>query len=995
MRVIGSLADQGTGDTTAPTVPQNVSATPINKNQVDISWDESTDDIGVSGYQVFRDGAPIETVNHPATAYSDTGLTPNTSYDYTIAAFDAAGNTSAASSPATAMTPANSPPVWTTIPGQDLIVNQAYNLDLSVYASDADVNDTLTYSVVSGTLATGTALVVNEITGTPTVAGESSTITVRADDGTDFTDTSFAMATFTADVTAPPVPTGLASSAQTTSTIDLSWNASVDVQGGVNEFVSGTQSYRLYRDSGLVATIVGTTYQDTGLSNATQYSYQISALDVAGNESALSSAVLVSTQSADNFEQDFLSRVAGSLYATNFTDVYLAGVKDTGRSGIATTQNLIDESHSTPGGDQLEWSTTQKLSGNGSLRMWINSGDAGGNNASWVFKCNGDRGGLIGSGVEYQRQYFQFSIYLPMQTLAWRTPGDSSEKIWKAHNDTFDDGELLIVNQRSSGFPAMQANNPTNGINVRVDAAQNGILFGEVLLYQPFAAQDASESFDFTGIATGQEIIETYGPLGDRGGGADDLFGQYGGDYTYINGQERLDQRSDIIANGGFPNAWANIRGQAFVPDGWTTITCFTDFNNPGGARVMLWVHEYGQQPQLVMDDTGTLQAPSSGDYGHMHQITYQKTSQTTEAGRPELSRFYDEIIVSENHISAPNPGGVPFALPNNPDGATQKTNLEALMDSLGSGETTVYTGAGTIPDTKEGLAWQTQFFYDEVSEIMDVFTKSAGNNDDWEHFQCDLRAETWTDKSSNGPNSPVNWNTTGHIYDHLTIDPGTRDLYLLYGNAGNIGRYNRATDDWDDIARGSWSTTSQKNGMAFHPNLYGTGDGGLVVGTGASIWLWRKSTTTWTQLTGYGAAGLKEGAGMYHPVLDAVFLKGRSGALFRIDAGSGGSAATPVNLGSPPIDTAGLGSGQTSGTLLPHPDGTTKIILIENFTNSQDRWWVSSDAGASWPLQGTDHGLHNFQGGTVDGAGGPFQVMFGGIVKVSAIETRLWKPPS
>ena len=89
-------------DTTSPTVPTGLSATPISSTQINLSWTASTDNVGVTGYKVYRGGA---LVGSPATtSYSDTGLTASTSYSYTLAACDAANNCSAQSNPVSATT---------------------------------------------------------------------------------------------------------------------------------------------------------------------------------------------------------------------------------------------------------------------------------------------------------------------------------------------------------------------------------------------------------------------------------------------------------------------------------------------------------------------------------------------------------------------------------------------------------------------------------------------------------------------------------------------------------------------------------------------------------------------------------------------------------------------------------------------------------------------------------------------------------------------------
>lgn len=84
-------------DTQPPSVPSGLSATNVLSSQLTISWTASTDNVAVAGYQVYRDGTPVRTT--PATAYTDSGLTANTSYSYTVTAFDYANNVSAQSAP--------------------------------------------------------------------------------------------------------------------------------------------------------------------------------------------------------------------------------------------------------------------------------------------------------------------------------------------------------------------------------------------------------------------------------------------------------------------------------------------------------------------------------------------------------------------------------------------------------------------------------------------------------------------------------------------------------------------------------------------------------------------------------------------------------------------------------------------------------------------------------------------------------------------------------
>ena len=82
-------------DTTAPSVPGSVHVTATTSSSVSLAWTASTDNVGVTGYDVYRGGAKVATTS--TASYTDTGLTASTTYAYTVKAHDAAGNASAAS----------------------------------------------------------------------------------------------------------------------------------------------------------------------------------------------------------------------------------------------------------------------------------------------------------------------------------------------------------------------------------------------------------------------------------------------------------------------------------------------------------------------------------------------------------------------------------------------------------------------------------------------------------------------------------------------------------------------------------------------------------------------------------------------------------------------------------------------------------------------------------------------------------------------------------
>lgn len=169
-----------TADTTKPSDPTGLVAVPANTTSILLAWNASTDNIGVSGYNVYRGGSKVGSSPYPV--YSDTGLTSG-NYCYQVEAFDGAGNISANKS--------------------------------------------------------------SEVCATPA-----------------------------ADATAPSAPTGLTATAASSSQINLSWtaSASTDVIG-----------YAIYRGGTKITAVTGTSYSDTSLSSNTQYSYELKALDGAGN----------------------------------------------------------------------------------------------------------------------------------------------------------------------------------------------------------------------------------------------------------------------------------------------------------------------------------------------------------------------------------------------------------------------------------------------------------------------------------------------------------------------------------------------------------------------------------------------------------------------------------------------------------------------------------------------------------------------------------------
>ncbi|MBP2113077.1 carbohydrate binding domain-containing protein [Paenibacillus silagei] len=132
-------------DTQAPSVPGNVTATVQNASSALVSWSASTDNLGVSGYEIYRNGVKIGT--SATTSFTDNGLVGSTNYSYTVKAYDAAMNLSAFSAAALIVTPAGN--------------------SVTIYYKQGYTNPYIHYRPVGGTWTTspGVAIPAAEVAG--------------------------------------------------------------------------------------------------------------------------------------------------------------------------------------------------------------------------------------------------------------------------------------------------------------------------------------------------------------------------------------------------------------------------------------------------------------------------------------------------------------------------------------------------------------------------------------------------------------------------------------------------------------------------------------------------------------------------------------------------------------------------------------------------------------------------------------------------------------
>jgi chitodextrinase len=278
----------GGGDTTPPTAPTNLAASAVSPNEVDLSWTAGTDNVGVSGYRIYRNGALVGT--SATNTYADTSVQPATGYSYYATAYDAAGNASTASNTATATTPAVSDTTPPSAPtGLVATVSGPTEVDLSWTASTDNVGVT-GYRLYRNGALVGTAATAAYADQSVQPATGYSYYAVAYDAAGNSSAASNTVAATTppAPDTAPPsAPSGLVATAPGSTEVDLSWTASTDNVG-----VAG---YRIYRNGALLGSSVTTAYADTSVQPATSYSYYVVAYDAASNTSTASATTNVTT----------------------------------------------------------------------------------------------------------------------------------------------------------------------------------------------------------------------------------------------------------------------------------------------------------------------------------------------------------------------------------------------------------------------------------------------------------------------------------------------------------------------------------------------------------------------------------------------------------------------------------------------------------------------------------------------------------------------------
>ena len=302
----------GSADTQPPTVPGTLGASVVNAGEIDLAWGAATDNVGVTGYQVWRcqgagctNFALLTQTSGTGTTFKDQTVAASTSYSYQVRAFDAASNNGPFSNTASGTTPASADTQPPTVPGTlGASVVNAGEIDLAWGAATDNVGVT-GYQVwrCQGAGCTNFALL-TQTSGTGTTfkdqtvaASTSYSYQVRAFDAAGnlgpFSNTASGTTPASADTQPPTVPGTLGASVVNAGEIDLAWGAATDNVG-----VTGYQVWRcqgagctnfalLTQTSG-----TGTTFKDQTVAASTSYSYQVRAFDAASNIGPFSNTAL-------------------------------------------------------------------------------------------------------------------------------------------------------------------------------------------------------------------------------------------------------------------------------------------------------------------------------------------------------------------------------------------------------------------------------------------------------------------------------------------------------------------------------------------------------------------------------------------------------------------------------------------------------------------------------------------------------------------------------
>jgi fibronectin type 3 domain-containing protein len=288
----------------SPSAPANLTASAAGPVQINLSWAASTEPGGtISQYLIERcQGAGCsgfaQVGTSTTTSFSDTGLTGSTSYSYRVRANDTLNNLGPYSATATAATSA---PTLTAPSGLTATTASPVQINLS-WTSSTETGGTISKYLVERCQGAGCTNFAQVGTSTTTsfndtalLGSTSYSYRVRAADAAN--NLSPYSGTATAATSAPilTAPTNLSATAASSTQINLTWSASTETGGTISGYLLERCSGAGCANFAQIATPTTTSYNDTGLTASTSYSYRVRATDALGNLSPYSSTATAST----------------------------------------------------------------------------------------------------------------------------------------------------------------------------------------------------------------------------------------------------------------------------------------------------------------------------------------------------------------------------------------------------------------------------------------------------------------------------------------------------------------------------------------------------------------------------------------------------------------------------------------------------------------------------------------------------------------------------
>jgi chitodextrinase len=376
------------GDSTPPSTPTGLARSGVSQTSATLSWTASTDNVGVTGYRLYRNGAQVGTST--TTSFVFSGLSCGTSYTLGVAAYDAAGNLSAVAA-ATQLTSACSdatPPSTPTGLATSAVTQTAITLSWTASTDNVGVAG---YRVFRNGTQVATASATSH-TFSGLSCGTSYTLGVAAYDAAGNVSGTAAVTRSTSacssDTQAPSTPSGLATGSVGQSSVSVSWNASTDNVG-----VTG---YRLFLNGTQAGTSATTSYAFSGLSCGTSYTLGVAAYDAAGNVSATATVSAATTACGGPppnrqvvMGDDIGWALASSIPWNDLTEISLFALQTT--NGTALDTSLM------PGVNVPAWTGAARAHG---VESFIQVG--GIDNQDWEVACNNtNRAGFVANLVNY------------------------------------------------------------------------------------------------------------------------------------------------------------------------------------------------------------------------------------------------------------------------------------------------------------------------------------------------------------------------------------------------------------------------------------------------------------------------------------------------------------------------------------------------------------------------------------------------------------------